>query len=161
MDSFIRALLFSFGSITVTWFFVILEPMLVYAHLSKWAPLSDFADSFWQRQHFTSQLNLNFWMCLMIMSLRRLAQLLGSIIGWGNCLSSEVRRRKVFHWHGSLPRWDCKIGFRTTRWSGMVTILSSRCGYNLASLLSLAPGWDPEPSWLIGWGPKLGKKSMP
>lgn len=121
------------------WFLI-----LVYAHLSKWSPLSDFADSFWQRQHFTSQLNLNFWMCMLIMSLRRLAQLLGSIIGWGNCLSSQVGRGRFFQWHGSLPKWDCKIGFRITRWSGMVTILSSRWGCNLVSLLSLGTRVRPR-----------------
>lgn len=40
-------------------------------HLSKWYPLPDFdfAGSLWYHHFFTSQLNLGFWMFLLVTSL--------------------------------------------------------------------------------------------
>ena len=64
--------------------------MLVFVHLSKWAPLPDFTSSLWQRQFFTSQLSLGFWICVLEMFLGGWNLLTGSVFGWDHCLSSEM-----------------------------------------------------------------------
>ena len=63
-----------------TWYFMTLDS-LVSAHLSKLC-LSDFTGSLWQRQFFTSQLRLGFWMCLLVMSLDK----------WWGLLSGSIFR---------------------------------------------------------------------
>lgn len=60
-------------------------------HLCNWTPLSDFTSLLHQGKFFTCRLNLNFCVCLLIISLGRLGLLLWSIFRWGKCSSSEDR----------------------------------------------------------------------
>lgn len=118
--------------------------MLISAHWSKWSPLPDFTGSLWQRQLFTSQLSLGFWTCLLLTSLDRWGLLLGSVFGWGSYLSFEVG------WPQGVPRAENScLGsldslVRLTTWSGLGTLLSSRWGWELASLPGGTMRWDPN-----------------
>lgn len=52
-------------------------------------PLPGFTGLFRQRQFFTRQLCLVFWLYLLLISLGRWGLLVWSVLGWCNCLSSE------------------------------------------------------------------------
>ena len=76
------------GAISFFWWFHIYlifdDPwFLTYfsMHLSNWALLPDFTGLLWQRQFFTRQLSLGFWVCLLVMSLGSWGLLFWSVLG--------------------------------------------------------------------------------
>lgn len=84
--------------------------MLVSMCLSNWGSLPDFTGLFWQRQS-TSWLNLDFCVCLLVMSLGRWGLLLWCIFDQGNCVRSGDRDggEGVCHWLRTVG-WDGWLG---------------------------------------------------
>lgn len=152
---------------------------LVFVHLSTGAPLWDLMGLYWQKEFFTSQLSLSFWVCLLVMLWWGL--LLWSVLGWGNCLIlrtgvgasiplAENSWIEVWAWFLTQVRLlDSLVSL--TRWLGLSTIISTiisiRRGYKLASLpwqgsrpghrasITHCLGVRIRPEWalssLVGW----------